>query len=101
MFDIGNPHEFQVKYHCSVEALEFLLAGVSQQLEQIKLVQLELTPVVYKCIEVTLQLYCKATVVDYNHCIVTRARRVNSNVKASFIKFMNLQVGLYTHNLRE
>ena len=42
LFDIEIPHEFQEKYHLSVEAFESLLAAVhmSQQLEQINLIQL-------------------------------------------------------------
>ena len=44
-----NPHEFQEKYHLSVKAFVYLFAAVGQQ---INLVQLELTHVVYKRIQV-------------------------------------------------
>ena len=60
-----NPREFREKYRLYVKAFEYLLAVVGQQLEKINLVQLQLTPVVYKCIQVPLQ-YCKAMDVHYN-----------------------------------
>ena len=58
LFDIENPREFQEKHRLAVEAFEYLLSAVGEHLEQINFVQLELTHVVYKRIQVMLQWPC-------------------------------------------
>ena len=55
VFGIENPPEFRGKYRLSVDAIEYIIAAVDQQLEEINLLQLELTQVVYKGIQVTSQ----------------------------------------------